>query len=521
MVDPPDAAASVDLASPSDVTSGRLLRNTLVNGVANASSAIVTAVLTPFLLHRLGASEYGIWVLALSLTFSSGYLALADLGLGEAAVKFIAEARAAGATNVVNEIASTTVAVFAGIGLVVGGAIASAAPLVVRVFDVDGPLSSAAQVAFLLMGLEVVLELPASALRAVVEGAQRYLPLRSMDVAGRALWGVLVVIAVNRGHGVVSLAVLTLLISALRLAASAVTAHRIQPGLRLRPRSVTRAALRRTIGYGGFVGGLKLLTVIYAQMDRVIIGVVVSVAAVARYEVAFRVQSLAVLVLTMSSSAVLPATAYNAARGDVDKQRELYLRGSKYAVALCLSVTVAALLHTRPLITAWVGAEYTGVTTATRLFLIFPLVSCINQVGVAMLIGLGYAPRVLVLQAIGVGTNLVISVTLAPSLGISGVVIGTTVGGLVVWGPYVRLLLRTFDVSRAEWWRRLIAPNLPGLVAQTLVGLVVVALTGDAHRLWQVGALMAFSCLVHLSVFSWLGMADDERRHLVAHLGAG
>src|SRR4030081_3196178 len=85
----------------SEVTGGRIPRETLGTGAANVSGALVTIVLTPFLLHRLGAEQYGIWLLALSLTFSSGYLALADLGLPSAAIRFIAEARAIGSLDTI------------------------------------------------------------------------------------------------------------------------------------------------------------------------------------------------------------------------------------------------------------------------------------------------------------------------------------------------------------------------------------------------------------------------------------
>ena len=62
---------------PSIVTARRLARNTFASGLASAWSAIVTLAMTPFLLHHLGVDSYGLWVLALGLTFSSGYLALA------------------------------------------------------------------------------------------------------------------------------------------------------------------------------------------------------------------------------------------------------------------------------------------------------------------------------------------------------------------------------------------------------------------------------------------------------------
>jgi len=516
-----DAVLHLTDPPPSEVTSGRLLRSTLVNGIAHSSGALVTAILTPFLLHRLGAEQYAIWLLALGMTFSNGYLALADLGLPEAAVKFIAEARALGSPRTVNRIASTTTAFFAGLGVVAGAVIALVAPLLVRIFDVDATYSDAARMVFVLMALEVVVGLPTAGFLAVIEGAQRYPLLRSIDVGGRVLWAVLVVVAVLQGHGVVALATTSLAIAVAKAVGAYSLAHLSQPGLRLRPRFVDRATFRKTLSYGSFVGGLRALSVIYSQMDRAIIGIAIAVAAVANYEVAFRIQSIATLTLVMASSAVLPAAAYNAVRGDSDKQRELYLRGSKYAVALVVPVSLAVLLYAPLLIDTWVGSRYSPMAGPTRLFLIVPLFTCLNQVGVAMLIGLGSVKRVVALQVVNVGLNLALSIALAPHLGVAGVVLGTLIGNAVVWLPYVRLLLRTFEVDVRSWLRRIVAPNVPGAVVQVALGVATLRLVSNVDQLWQVLSLCAASALVNVLLFVRLGLEAGERRHLIDRFVAG
>ncbi len=91
----PDATAAPDAAGEPAMGT-RVLRNTMINAIASLSSALVTAIMTPFLIGRLGPASYGVWLLALGVSFSSGYVALADLGLADAAVKLIAEARAIG-----------------------------------------------------------------------------------------------------------------------------------------------------------------------------------------------------------------------------------------------------------------------------------------------------------------------------------------------------------------------------------------------------------------------------------------
>jgi O-antigen/teichoic acid export membrane protein len=500
---------------PSEVTGARLIRNTLVNAVANASGAVITVALTPFLLHHLGTAQYGVWLLALTLTFSGGYLAFADLGLSEAAVRFIAEARARRDVKTINAIASTTTAVFAALGLVAGLLVVALAPLLVRVFDVGADLESAAKIVFALVAVQIFADLPATGWLAVIEGAQRYSWLRAIDVTGRIAWAIGVVIAVRAGHGIVALAVIALVVSVLEAFAAFVVAHRVQPGLHIRLGNADRATLRQTSRYGSAIAALRVLSVIYAQMDRVIVGVILGVAAVASYEVAFRVQSIAALALVIAGSALIPAAAYNSARSDTDNQREIYLRGTKYAAAFIVSVSVAALLYARPLIVTWVGPQFESMTGETRLFLVYPLFGCLNQVAVPMLIGMGRVRRVLQLQVVSVGLNLVASVLLASRYGIAGVIAGSLIGHAAVLIPYNRTFLATFEVTARRWARAVVLPNLPGPALQVAVGLVSLGWVEQLDQFWAVVAVCAASCAVNLSVFVMLGLGSDERRGLL------
>jgi len=491
----------------------------VVNALANASGALITLALTPFLLHRLGAAEYGVWLIALSLTFSSGYLALADLGLPEAAVRFIAEARATGEISVISEVAATTTALFAAIGAVAGVLMALLAGVLVNVFHVDATLSGTARTVFMLMALTIAIELPMAGLLSVIEGAQRYGWLRAIDVVRRLAWGVIVVVAVARGHGVVSLAVSSLATTVLALVSAVVVAHRVQPGLQLRPSLVSRSTLRRTAGFGSKVAILRVLSVIYAQMDRAIVGISIGVVAVASYEVAFRIQSVAAMVLVIAGSAVIPVSAYNSARADTGRQRELFLRGTKYAVALVVPVTVATLIYAGPLINTWVGTSYHAAIWPTRLFLIYPLFGCLNQVAVPMMLGLGRVRRLIILQIISVSINLAVSIALAPHLGISGVIVGTLVGHSVVLIPYNRFFLAEFDVPWREWRTRVVHPNVIGPVLQVAVGLATMGWVVHLEQFWQVVLVWGANCGGSLAYFVLRGLRPGERSALLGRAG--
>ena len=69
-----------------------VLWSTVANWMAFAVAAVVSFMLSPFIVHRLGNSAYGTWVLLGSFV---GYLGLLDFGVRGAVTRYVANQHAA------------------------------------------------------------------------------------------------------------------------------------------------------------------------------------------------------------------------------------------------------------------------------------------------------------------------------------------------------------------------------------------------------------------------------------------
>lgn len=501
----------------SEVSGRRLVRNTAANAAGSLTVAVLAVVMTPFFLRRLGPAEYGVWLLATTLTFANGYLGFADLGLQQAGVRFIAEARRRADLAAINRLLSTMLALFAGLGVALGITLALVAGALARLFTVDPGLESAAQTVFMLVGLQVAFDLPAAAFLSVIEGAQSYGRLRIVEVGARLLWAVVVVFVVIAGGGAVAMAVVSLAVAALLFAVTVLFARQVQPGLRPSWRDADLGTLREVLGQAGSLLVLKISGVVYRQMDRAIIGVALAAAAVAEYEVAYKIHATAAIMLSVAPSAVMPAAAYLGAADDLGQLRTLYLRGTKYALAMATSVSLAAMIHARPLIATWVGSAYTDLTATTQLFLSYPILVSVHVIGLTMLVGLGRMREMVVLSPAAIVLNLIVSLALVSRVGVIGVVWGTVIGYLVLWVPYLRIMLKAFEVSVGTWVREVLAPNLPGAAVQVGVGLAVMGRVDGFGQLWQVGLAIGVSAGLNLACLM-IVIGADERRNLTAAL---
>jgi O-antigen/teichoic acid export membrane protein len=473
-------------------------------------------ILTPLLIDRLGVEAYAVWVFATTLTLSAGYLSLADLGAQQAAVRFIADARSAGDVTRANEFFSTTFAFFLGIALLVAPPIALVSPAIVDLFGVHPGIADHATIAFQIVAASLIFDLPSLAYRSMLEGAQHFIAVRSVDLIRIVLVLIGSVAVVLLGHGLVALALVNLAAAALAFAASAVAVRLVVPGSVLARRYVGRQHLRKLMTFGGALFSLRIVSVIYRQMDRVIIAGVLGVALVTRYEIANKIQAAAGVVLAISSSALLPAAAF--IRADSTKLRELYLRGTSYTVAITVPVTLAAILFAKPLVTGWVGPEWESAVGITRLFLVWMLLNALTTVGWSILVALGRLRPIVLLNVAWVALNLGLSLWLVHPLGVAGVIWGTVISAAVLNATYTVLFLRELGIGVGEWARRIVAPNIPGTCAQVAVGLALLWWTDAPHGLLQALAAGAACTGISLTAFMYLGLCGSERRDLLATL---
>ncbi|MEX2314718.1 MAG: oligosaccharide flippase family protein, partial [Thermomicrobiales bacterium] len=130
----------------------RLLRNSARNYLSVFFNLTLGFLLTPFLLHRLGPVEFGLWVLILS---SATYGTLFDFGIFGALTKFVAEHRATGQIAVARQYIAASSMLYWMIGLAVAVFAVIISPFFPAIFHVSDADHATAVRAVALAGIWV------------------------------------------------------------------------------------------------------------------------------------------------------------------------------------------------------------------------------------------------------------------------------------------------------------------------------------------------------------------------------
>ena len=403
-----------------------MLLNTAWTGFANVWAMVLALATLPLLLRGLGPVAFGTWALLQTFSAVTGWVSLADLGVGTAATKAIAERASLDDKHGVAVNVGSALASFLALGLACAAALALLGPaLLPRLFNTPDTLRAALEFAVLLFAVQILVDLLTEGVESCLEGLQRVDLSRAVDAIRRTAIAAGTSAVALAGGGLRGVAAASLVASLAGLVAGLAMLVRRLPA-HVRPSPSMRTA-RELFAYGKTVAVLRPLGVIHRTMDRLIVGAVLGPGAVTIVEIATQVQNGADAVLSASSYSVVPTSSWLRARGDEASLRELLATGTRYSLLVTLPVVALGAILAGPLIRLWVGSDYPSAPKLAALALAYVALTAPIQVGSNILLGVGRAGAILRAAAVSVVVNLALSLALVHAMGITGVFLATLV----------------------------------------------------------------------------------------------
>lgn len=484
----------------------RVLVNTAATGLGNGWAMVVAFVQLPILLGGLGPAAFGTWVLLLTFSATTGWVALADLGLSVSTTRSVAERLA------VDDRRGMSVAATSGLALLVSSGVACAVLLATVgrrvlpvVFDTPPGLQDDLQFAIVAFSVQIVADLATGACTSGLEGLQRVDLSRSVDAARRTAVALATCTVALAGGGLRGVALASMVASILGALVAVVVLRWQLPARWHRPQV---AAARELLRYGRSIAVLRPYSAITRTMDRLLVGIIVGPSAVALVEIATQIQNGVEAVLSASSYAVTPSASWLHARDDRGTLRDLLVTGTRYSMLATLPLAVGGAVLAGPFVHLWVGSEYAAAATMAALGLGYIAVSAPVQVGSNLLLGTGRAGPVVRAAGLAVAVNLVASIVLVRLIGPNGAFIGSILGALALAVPLARGFLTVVDTTWAEFRDAALRPALLPSAALGLVALTVVAAPlGDVATLLLGGGLGAAAYLA--VAMQWSGLGQD------------
>ncbi len=367
--------------------SGRLLvRNTLLNFVAQAIPLLVGVITIPFIIRGLGTEQFGLLSLSWIIL---GYFSIFDLGLGRATTKFIAEALGKGKKEDIPQLVWTSVSVQIILGIAGGFVFALFVPfLVEHVLKISPELVREAKASFYLLALAVPVVLIFSSFQGVLEATQRFDLLNIVKIPLNIMVFIIPLIGVFFEFKISGIVALILIIRFLSLLVLVTFDFYLFP--RLRKISASFRLFLHLFSFGGWVTISSIVSPILMYLDRFLIGSILSLSAVTYYTVPYEVITRLLIIPISLTITLFPA--FSALWGVEDKERIkiFFIRAVKYLLFTLGVIIFLIIIFAKEILQFWLGDEFVEKSAQVLQILSFGvLINSLAHVPYSLLQGIG------------------------------------------------------------------------------------------------------------------------------------
>ena len=483
-------------------------RNALGIYAVYGVSVVSGLVVTPILLNEIGTEEFGIWAFIGAVTI---YLSVLDFGVGPSVVRFTAGARGRQAPQDTNAIASVGLALYGVIGVAtipIGLALAWLVPTLVGAPD---DLVWAARISTFLVVLSIAARFPLGLFNNLLVGQQRFDLQNTANFVAMALYATAVALLIPHGGGLILLGVLTLVTQVLRLVLPLGWLRRELPGLRLRRSYVTRDRIRELIAFSWSNFLVHVANKVVFATDIVVVGIVLGAEAAALYAIPAKLFTLAFGLGSVGTSLLYPALAEHEGAGEEEHQRRLLLAGLRGGMAAAAFLALPLLLIPDQLISGWVGDGYGESSPVLVLLALVLLVHQPIYLVTQFLIARGRHAQIARALVLAGAANVVLSATLATTVGLWGVALSTLLADVAVLVYAIPALVApAASLPVSAFLRAALRPLIPAAAAGLLL-LVLVARVAEPDTLLELLPLGIAWLLVAGFLLWRFGFDEGER----------
>jgi len=275
--------------------------------------------------------------------------------------------------------------------------------------------------------------------RSLLFARQRIDLLNAIAVAAALLNAAAMVTVLALGYGLFGLAAVSVGVAVFHVTSEVAMAYRCCEGLRFRPFAASFSTFRTLFHYGIRVQASRLADLIYLNIDKLLLSHFIGPGSVTPYELGAKVAGLTRSFPTVLLTGLLPAAAELEAQRNRERLLRLYLKSSKYLVAVAFPLAVFSILQADGIMRVWLGpGDHGGAALALRALTVAYLFHLLMEVALAVGRGIGvvqFEMRALIVTA---GLNMALSTGLIIEYGLPGALIGTAVSMVVGYGLFMR-----------------------------------------------------------------------------------
>lgn len=359
-------------------------RNSVWNVIDVILLPLLMLIVTPYFIHKLGAKQYGIWMLVNSIMVSIG---IVNMGIGDAAIKFISKYNALKSKNDISRIANAgflltllLLLIIFIIGLAVAFVIRHDNP-----FNLQPPLITLASVSVMLGAVMFGLKQMEQLALSIFRGFERYDVSSVVSMISKFLLLLTQVIIVYAGYSVIQIFIGSVVILTVIVINELFYVRIRYKYISLFPK-INKFTLKEIFSFSTWSWIQSVLSILVSQVDKFVVITLAGPAFLAYYSLASTVGSQLHALFTAAVSWVFPKVSSKIERKE--DISNLYYKMQFLIIVGGLIIISGLLLFGNVLFRLWLGAETYGHSILLiRIFLFYIFINILSIIPHFTLLG--------------------------------------------------------------------------------------------------------------------------------------
>ncbi|RXQ97451.1 polysaccharide biosynthesis protein [Ancylomarina salipaludis] len=492
----------------------QLKKGALLSYLSIILTNIVGLVLTPFIIHKLGDAEYGLYTLIGAFV---GYISVLDFGLNNAIIRFVAKYQAEGDKKGEQNFLAISMWIYGAISLLVvllGVALYFSLDVMFGDSLTDSEIGKA-KIMFILLVFNMAITLPGGAFSAICSAYEHFVFPRMVNILRYLVRSLLVVGLLLLGGDAIGLVVLDTLMN---LMVILFNSYYVLKKLRVtfKLHKFEMGFVKQIFSYSIWIFVFAIVQQFQLRGGQVIIGIKLDSVSVAIYAVGILLGNYYSSFSGAISSVFLPrATQMMVANASGAELTSMMVRIGRLSLIVLLAILGAFILFGQQFILLWVGSTYHIAWKIGLVIMLAYTIPLAQNFANSLLEANNkfYFKALVYLLFITLGT--ILGWFLIDSLGILGVTYGIVLGWLIALVVVNVYYSRKLKLNILTFFKGLLKRILPTFLIILIIGSFIRELPGTG---WLNFGIKNILFLAIYALFMYLFAINSSEKTIIIDL---
>lgn len=331
----------------------RIIKNIFSSWGVDFIMVVVRFFMTPLFVRKLGDSDYGIWILVLSLV---GYMELLNLGINTASVRYLAKNLETKNYKAANEIFNSGLFMFMIISALILLIILSVSPFLKYSFPFMDNFVYI--IVFIIAGLNLALDFSFYSFSAILSARQQYFEANIISAVIFFIRNIVAAILLLTGFTLLAIVINQTVFNIIKGIIISAYSLRSDRNFEVKFSHINKNTLKTIVNFSIYIFVINISKKITQYGSPLIIAFFMSPIAITFFAIANNLVSYLQNFISAIPNVLIPRFSQLDAGDNQERIREYYLSFTRITLIVAVPVVFLLIFYGKSFISLWIGKEY-------------------------------------------------------------------------------------------------------------------------------------------------------------------